>query len=317
MKNQNKILDFEEVLNTYSTNIPYKQLELLKHRGWLPIKKGSECAKEFAYLVGKVMGDGHLNKSFELSFFGQKGEIKKLGNLIQNSFNLEESRFSIEFKKAWGICFVLRVNDSLLGRVLFCLGAPKGNKTKQRFLVPDWIHNSKGNSRMFLKGLFEDELTTIKIEKNNYSVNPRFKLAKEEKLLYNLRSFLKQLINMVEQFDIKCSNISLKPTSKKGQRTKELYFHINRNKNNIINFAKNIGFRVNTDKINQLERCIDILNKTKFNRKPFIDKSRIIKLSEKGHSIRQIGRIVNLNRTSVHRVISKNRVRGRGNSQRD
>ena len=48
MKNQNKILDFEDVLNTYSTKIPTKQFELLKKRNWLPINENDDLAKEYA-----------------------------------------------------------------------------------------------------------------------------------------------------------------------------------------------------------------------------------------------------------------------------
>ena len=49
MKNQNKILDFEDILNTYSTKIPHKQLKLLKSRHWLPIEKNSIFAQGFKY----------------------------------------------------------------------------------------------------------------------------------------------------------------------------------------------------------------------------------------------------------------------------
>ena len=315
MNKQNTIIDFKDLLNTYSARIPKKQLEILKLRRWLPIKKNSKLTKEYAYLIGKIMGDGHLKKNFNITFSGQKEEIENLKILISKNYNLKDNKFSIEFKIALGTCYALNVKDSLLGRILFSLGAPKGNKTKQEFLIPDWIHNSKENSKMFLKGLLEDELTTIKIEKSNYSIKPRLKLAKEEKLLPNLRIFLNQVKFLIEKFNVKCSNISPHATCKKGQKTKELYFHINRNKDNIIRFAKNIGFRVTTEKITQLNKCLDILEKTRYNRKPFIDKTRILNLRKQGFSIRQISKIVNLNKNSVHRVLSRNNMRGRGVSQ--
>ena len=306
MNKQNMILDFEDIFNTYKIKIPEKQLRLLKSRRWLPMKESSKLAKECAYLVGKVMGDGHLTKQFGVSFFGQEKEIENLKQLISKSFSLEINRFPIEFKKAWGTCFVLSVRDTLLGRLLFCLGAPMGNKTKHEFLVPNWIYTSKENALMFLKALLEDELTTIKITKKTHSVKPMLKLAKEERLLPNLRRFLNQVKQLIEKFDVKCSNVSQRPVHRYDQKTKELYFHINRNKENIIVFAKNIGFRITPEKIRKLEECVNILEKTKYNRKPFIDKLRIIELRKRGYSIRQIGRIVNLNRTSVHRVILKN-----------
>lgn len=305
MRNQDVILDFNEIQDTYQTKIPFKQFEELNSRRWLPIKENSNLAKTSSYLIGKLMGDGHLDKNFIVSFVGDEKELANLKVVISNAYNLKRRHFSIKEKKALGSSFILRVKDCLLGRALFCLGAPKGNKTKQEFLVPNWIYNSKEKSRLFLKGLLEDELTTIRIEKSNYSVTPKLKLAKEEKLIGNLKIFLKQIKHLLEILNVTCSDVSFCKTYKPHQKTKELCININRNKQNIINFAKNVGFGLNAKKAKTLTECVNILKKTKYNRKPFIDKQRIINLRQKGLSIRQISSVVNLNKTSVYRVLQK------------
>lgn len=301
----NIILNFKSIQNTYQTRMPSKQFKELNSRRWLPIKGNSKLAKTSSYLVGKVMGDGHLDKNFIVSFVGNEKELVNLRKLILNVYNLKRRHFSIKEKKAFGSSFILRVKDCLLGRVLFCLGAPKGNKTKQEFLVPNWIYNSKEKSRLFLKGLLEDELTTIRIEKSKYSVTPKLKLAKEEKLIGNLEAFLKQIKHLLKVLNVTCSNVSFCKTYKPNQKTKELCININRNKQNIINFAKNVGFGLNVKKAKTLTECVNILEKTKHNRKPFIDKQRIINLRQKGLSIRQISSVINLNKTSVYRVLQK------------
>lgn len=249
MKKQNKIADYNYVLNTYSNKIPAKQLKLLRERKWLPLFQDSKLSREFAYLIGKVMGDGHLDNNFVTYFIGQEKEMKNLKDIILKKFNLEEKRIYIKYKKSKGISYLLSVKDCVFGRLLFILGTPKGNKTKQEFLIPEWISSSKENSKMFLKGILEDELTTIKIEKNNYSVKPRLKLTKHKKYFSNLKYYLFQIKEMIESFDIKCSHIS-KPIKSKNTDSCELYFHINRNKQNIIKFSENIGFRAHSDKKN-------------------------------------------------------------------
>tara|TARA_Y100000310_G_C20435091_1_gene693345 strand:- start:183 stop:452 length:270 start_codon:yes stop_codon:yes gene_type:complete len=84
-------------------------------------------------------------------------------------------------------------------------------------------------------------------------------MSKEENLLDNHRYFLDQIKTMIESFGIECSVLS-SPKRKKDQNTWDIYFSIQRNKKNIINFARIIGFRYNLNKIKELEKCVEILN---------------------------------------------------------
>ena len=307
--NATKIVDFKDISNTYR-EIPLKQVQLLHGRKWLPVKKDSEFARECAYLVGKVMGDGHLDCNFTTAFIGSETEVKNLKQIIERVCKIEPKKLSIRSKKARGVSYILKVHDALLGRLLFKLGAPMGNKTKQAFSVPKWIYKSKENSRMFLRALLEDELTTIKIEKKNYSIQPRLKMSKCEEFLPDLREFLQQIRTMLKLFDVNCGEIIRYPITNRDQKAKELYFHINRNKENIIKFGKQIGFRASSMKIKKLKECVRVLEETRYNRKPFIDTQKIVYLRGAGYSIRQISKLVNLNATSVHRVIREKNMRG-------
>ncbi len=304
MKKQDVILDFEDVFNTYKTRIPKKQLEFLRKAKWFPINRGSRIAEEFSYLVGKVMGDGHIDKKFSTHFIGQKEEVQNIKSYLKEYFGINKN-ITIIKRKACGISHSLRVNYSIFGRTLYSLGAPKSNKVKQEFLIPKWIVKSKKCSKKFLQGILEDELSTIKIKISNCSNGPMLKMAKNKEHLNNLRDFLIQIRKMLQSHNIECSNVSSKHYNRNDQKTRELYFTIRRNKENIIKFSKSIGFRYNTKKKCALEKCIEILKKTRYNRKPIIEKDRIIKLRKQGHSIRKIGHIVNLNSSSVHRVIKE------------
>ena len=69
------LLDIDDIIKTYKFKIPEKQYNFLGERRWLPLYKDSKIAEEFAYLIGKVMGDGHLSKNFHTIFLGQKEEM--------------------------------------------------------------------------------------------------------------------------------------------------------------------------------------------------------------------------------------------------
>jgi hypothetical protein len=252
--NKKNILDFEDFLNTYKN----KGVALyVKHL--FPISLDSELSIEYAYLIGKVMGDGNLDDKYTLRFIGQEEDLFLLRDLIIKRLSIKKEQVSIRKKEAYGISYTLQVNCAYLGRILSLLGAPIGNKTKSKFEIPNWIIKSKNHLKIFLNALLEDELTTIKIDKCNYAIKPRFKMAKKENLLPNLRYFLGQIKSSIESFGIECSHIS-EPV--KGTKTKELYFFLNRKKINIIRFQENIGFRLNQDKIKELNKCSEILRRT-------------------------------------------------------
>jgi hypothetical protein len=247
------------------------------------------------------MGDGHLSNVYNIKFIDANiSNLEGLKNFLINNFKIRENSISIYSKKAKGRSFVLNINYALFGRVLYSLGAPKGNKTKQPFFVPQWIINSKKHSRMFLKALLEDEVTRIKIVKKNHCNSPQLKMAKQEIHLDNLRIFLGQVKNMIENHGVDCSDIPKKPGFKDGQKTKELYFNINRNKRNIINFKKQIGFYLNSEKIRKLNECCNILEKTL---RPIINKKVVLKLREQGLSIRKIAKEMNTSSSTIHRIV--------------
>jgi hypothetical protein len=271
-----------------------QELSLILREEKLPI---------IAYLIGKVMGDGHLGHSFMLSFSNDsKDDLINLEKLIIDNFYITKGRFKIEFKIAKGTAYVLSLCSASLGRVLFCLGAPKGNKVKQSFFIPGWIKRSKLYTKMFLMVILEDELATIKIEKKNHSIKPKFKMSKDPHLIEDLRKFLQEVKESIEIFGVNCSSVSKEPKSKLGQNTEDLYFDILRNKRNIIKFQEEIGFFLNQDKKVKLKECCEILKDTL---KPLVDKEKILILRKRGLSIRQIAKKIHHGRTTVHRTIKQ------------
>lgn len=251
MNKQNVILDFEGFTNSYKNKNVDLSLNSL-----FPIRFEDKLTEEYSYLIGKVIGDGNLDPKFTLRFIGEEKDLLSLRDLIIDKFKLSPARFSIKERKNKGISYLLQVNCASLGRILALLGAPIGNKTKIAFSVPEWILTSKNLKKRFLQALLEDELTTIKIERCNYSVSPRLKLAKKEELIPTLRQFMQQVKIAIESFGVECSHIS-KMIYTKG--SPELYFHIRRNKRNILKFREEIGFRLNQEKIKKLNECCKVI----------------------------------------------------------
>lgn len=256
MNKQNVLLDFEDFLNSY-TNKNYVNPSL---KSLFPIYLEDPVTEEYAYLIGKIIGDGHLDSKFTLKLIGKEEDLILLRDLIINKFGINANRFSIRKRVSRGVSHLLQVNSAFLGRILSLLGAPKGNKTKNKFNVPTWVLTNKKFKRAFLRALLEDELTTIKIRKCNYANRPRLKLAKNEELIHNLREFMQQVKEAIESFGVECSHISKPIETMTG--CQDLYFHIKPNKRNIIKFKEEIGFRLNQDKVKKLDHCYAVLRKT-------------------------------------------------------
>jgi len=237
---------------------------LLMERQWT-LNEKFLC--EMAFLIGKITGDGNLDSNFTTRFIGQNEDLLVLKNLIISNFAIPSKKFSL-YKRNWwnGTSYLLQINDSLFGRLLFVFDAPAGNKLTSSVKVHDWIKNSSSEiKRHYLQGLLEDELSTIKIRKSNYVGSVILKMSKNESFIYNLNDFLKDVKNIIEEFGIECSKISgpiLENIKENDENTYSMYFHIKQNKANILRFKERIGFRINKNKIVELNKCCKILKQT-------------------------------------------------------
>jgi|TARA_B100002003_G_C14074245_1_gene516786 hypothetical protein len=262
MKKQKVILDVEDILNTYKTTIPQRKFDTLKLRKWLPLLEDSELARESSLLVGKLMGDGNLDNKFTCRFIGQKEELVLLKKILVSHFLINENSAKITYRENVGTSYMLQINDSLLGRFMYALGAPMGNKTKIRYLIPPWIIRSKPMAKRFLQAIFDDELSTIKIKREKFIQEATFRMAKVEEHQDNLTDFLNQLKNMTQNLGVDSSEIG-KPYFENiqvdGARSFSQCFRILGNRQNIVRFNSHIGFGINQEKIRQLERCMTLI----------------------------------------------------------
>ena len=248
------IIKISDLESTYPYFIPKSKINLAKK--WLPLNLDSNLAKEFAYVLGKSFGDGHLDKNYTFKHAGEHENQKLFEKLLVKRFKLSQKSIKLQKNNySKGNSTFLQVNMSVFGRILFLLGCPIGNKVKQEFFVPEWIISNKQNSKYFLQGFLEDELAIIKIKKMNHCNGGMLKMAKIPILLPSLRIFLKQIKEMIKMFDVECGSLSKKVYFKENQKTREVYFRIKTNKKNVLKFRNKIGFRIHNSKKKELENC--------------------------------------------------------------
>lgn len=259
-----------------------------------------------SYLVGKVMGDGHLEKTLGSCYFisGEKNQLILLKEFIILNFKIEPKKISLkqEFTQKGGISYKLRINSVRFCKYLYLNGAPIGKKIEQIFFVPDWIIQDKKFQKVFLQGILEDELTTIKTEKQtNHSVAIQFKMSKTKQFYSEHKIFMTQIKDMLESFYIECGDICFQE-NKEDLSKFSFYFHIQRNKKNLIRFKENIGFFLNSKKTQELEKAYQIFKATL---RPEINKTEIYLYRKQGLTIRQIASKTKISHSHVHRILQK------------
>jgi len=114
MIKKNTILSFKDFSNSYNS----KWVDL-NAKCFFPISTDSPLTEEYAYLIGKLMGDGHLDRKFTLRFVGkEKEDLILLGSLIVDNFGVNPDRVSIRKRVCKGTSHLLQINCSFLGRIL-------------------------------------------------------------------------------------------------------------------------------------------------------------------------------------------------------
>lgn len=200
-------------------------------------------------LVGFIMCDGHIcQKLNRVQFFFRRkndaisfiDKFKKI--FIQESLNLSKNTVGNSYRVQ--IC-----KGSKFARFLHYLGAPKGNKTKQAFMVPDWIYH--GNDQLktaFLSTVIGNEGSAP----SNRKWRIQFVLSKSKEYLPNLIDLLNQIRAMLYHFGITTSHIQLR---KQPNRQFHGRFYI-KGKENLHKFYKQLEFSYASEKQEVLEELI-------------------------------------------------------------
>jgi len=199
-----------------------------------------------AKLVAFVMGDGHLSKDLQKTqfFFKEKIDAILFEKEFQKHFYLEKT-FIID----GGNHHTFQIFNKSLGKLLFVLGAPIGNKVFQSFIIPPWIYRGPNYIKLaFLSVIYGNEGS----KPHNNVWRTQFVLSKNRENLKNLLHFLNQIRSMLNHFGITSSFIQIR---KQKNREFNGRFYI-KGRENIRKFYNLIGFSYASEKQRKLESLI-------------------------------------------------------------
>jgi len=214
-------------------------------------KKFELIVKLYAYLLT----DGNLSQKIgNIRIAGEFEDLKSLRKEIKD--NLPDLRLNIkskisegilESREIRGISNSLNINSVGLGRLLYVLGAPQGDKVKQIITLPKWILDLEDNlKKVFLGVLWSTEgskpLKTKKGE-NIGGYNLYFTMAKDIRLISHHIKFLNRIKSLFEQIGIETTEVKLgtnKTKRKDGIISQNCYFYIRSNYKNFIRFYERI-----------------------------------------------------------------------------
>ncbi len=204
-------------------------------------------------ILGYLFGDGLVYFSGRKAFvcaYGKEKDLEKLkediGRLGYKAYIYSRKRnhkiitqYGIkEFKSNTS---ELRVNSKELANELIDLGMPLGNKTNLDYRVPGWIKKSKKwIKRLFLAGFFGAELSKPSTHSKTGFYSPVVSQNNKGKVIG--RKFMVDLIDLLEEFNVKVNKISTRKEFRDSYRTRLI---ISARESNLLKLWRNIGFEYN------------------------------------------------------------------------
>jgi tRNA-splicing ligase RtcB (3'-phosphate/5'-hydroxy nucleic acid ligase) len=182
--------------------------KLLKERGLLPLKDDHPALPALLRVLGYLFGDGTTylsgGKGYNVLYGDPEGleEARRdLSRLGFRSGNVYRRRRSHSFR---GRNFTseecsVKVSSTCLTLLVHALGMPLGNKSKQDYSLPDWLHGLPGWQRAnFLAGLFGAELTRPRpVPRHGYNLQPPvFSLSRRDAYRDSGRKFVREVARL-------------------------------------------------------------------------------------------------------------------------
>jgi len=133
-----------------NTGTPPENAEYLMSLNSLPVKIVRELEEKLAYIVGVILGSGHISSNGISATFDDEGCMRAFINAVKE--HLPNSRSII---KDNGTGKVVTFNSKIFAEMLSRIfSIPKGKKL-ERWNVPDAVLHSRNSIRHFIAGLFD------------------------------------------------------------------------------------------------------------------------------------------------------------------
>lgn len=158
-KNKNTDPRIMKIANTFKRKKIdnfYKWREQARKIGLIPSYFSFEKDNRLAFLIGLILGDGHIHKfprteRLEIALGTDKPK------LIKYALKILEEVFKSKFKIYQPIGVKMVKIYLYQKKISRRLQIPTGNRLTQEIIVPKWIVNNRDKLIAFLKGLYEAE----------------------------------------------------------------------------------------------------------------------------------------------------------------
>ncbi len=252
------------IIDEYSARFTREQLVELKKRDLLPLKESSSKLPYLAKILGYLYGDGlvyfYKNKGY-VNFYGAKEDLeiikedlKRIGFSSQIYSRKRKHRINTQYRMVnfETETYELHCPSKALANLLIALGMPLGTKAITKYSVPKWVMRSKNwIKRLFLAGFFGAELSSPRTGSKTGFNMPVLSQNKAKVLEDSGRTFLIQIMKLLEDLGVKVSKI----TSRAGINNKygevvRLRLNISGEEENLLRLWKTIGFEYNLKRKN-------------------------------------------------------------------
>lgn len=275
IKQENIILDEEKlrIILKNDLGISDNIYKTLGEKNILPLTSSSPNLPVLAKLVGFFQGDGWLGAPYykkqkkniwSCRAIGKKEDLLKITEDI-NKLGFNASAIKTVKSRSYikeingntriidGESHQISINNSAFSLLLYALGVPKGNKSRNKIFVPEWIKNSPlWVKRLYLAGLFGAEMSSpLQAKDENYRFKePSFNQNKIIALKDNLLEFMYSIKELLYEFDVECTHIYNQKgvINKKNEETVKIILKISSKINNLINLWGKIGFEYSEKK---------------------------------------------------------------------
>ena len=238
----------------------------LEKRNLLPLTSTSGKLPVLLKLMGFILGDGTLvftSRSRHAWFYGDKEDLEEIRSDVKRlGFNpsrvyhrsrthkieTKYGKYQFEHEE---FSFTVRARSFIT--LLFALGVPLGNKSKQAYSLPPWLFGlQKWQKRLFLSTLFGAELSapaTLTGHGYNFYM-PQLGQNKNAAVSDSGGKLLAEIVELIEDFDVKAQVTSPEKNVHTGIDGYSNRFRllVSTEPANLIRFWSMIGYEYNRRK---------------------------------------------------------------------
>lgn len=218
----------------------------LESRGLFPLSSENDKLPYLLKIFGYLLGDGTVYDK-NVVFYGEKEDLEEIKKDIdvlgyKGQIYERDRDYNIKGKEFSATETSLKVSARSLVKLLWELGYPEGDKTKNKVRVPEWIMKlPKWMKRLFLASFFGAEMSKPKTSNGYNFYMPEVKFTRKKSAAEDEPIFLRELQELLEEFEVE-STVSIASESDDKIIYRLLVQEVTEN---LLNLWEKIGYEYN------------------------------------------------------------------------